>query len=70
MANMYCSPMSNRVGNMHDAKRECAESGSTCVMFYNVCGEGRKFNLCQKGAVLKKSGCGSILYNKDNLEGM
>ena len=45
------------------AEIKCSEDDS-CIAFYNSCGEGKKFHLCNRSkSKILSSKCGSILYS-------
>ena len=62
--NSYCHPYDpHTLSNVFEAKRECTEDPS-CTMFTETGGQGKQFNLCQRGSNIISSGVGSMVHIK------
>ena len=63
----YCgnaSPMKSN--SLYDAKQEC-QNNPSCKRFYNNCGDGIAFYLCEDSSSDIFSHCGSVLYSGGNI---
>ena len=64
MLNCNASPMKSN--SLYDAKQEC-QNNPSCKRFYNNCGDGIAFYLCEDSSSDIYSQCGSVLYSGGNI---
>ena len=59
----YTNGNSNKFSSLDAAKASCSSDGK-CVGFYDICGNGTVFHLCNEPVNAEASDCGSILYQR------
>ena len=69
-ANKYCSINGGNEISSHgyysqlDTAQASCMGDDTCFGVYDLCGDGKTFQLCNASMSIGQSGCGSILYKR------
>ena len=59
-----CQKSSPSYDTINKAKEKCS-ADPECKMFYDACGQGTTYELCQGYQQKQNSRCGSVLYVKE-----